>query len=58
MVLVINIFYGFVINILYGTMPAQVLNSGRVIPGYGHAVLRKTDPRFTSQARPGSPRTW
>jgi len=23
------------------------LNTGRVIPGYGHAVLRKTDPRFT-----------
>ena len=32
-------------------MCAQVLNSGRVIPGYGHAVLRKTDPRFSSQAR-------
>eukprot|EP01126_Amoeba_proteus_P028608 TRINITY_DN281_c0_g1_i7.p1 TRINITY_DN281_c0_g1~~TRINITY_DN281_c0_g1_i7.p1 ORF type:complete len:485 (-),score=88.72 TRINITY_DN281_c0_g1_i7:192-1565(-) len=27
----------------------QVLNSGRVIPGYGHAVLRKTDPRYTCQ---------
>jgi len=25
------------------------LVSGRVIPGYGHAVLRKTDPRFTVQ---------
>lgn len=24
----------------------EVLNSGRVIPGYGHAVLRATDPRF------------
>jgi citrate synthase len=24
------------------------LNSGRVIPGYGHAVLRATDPRFTA----------
>lgn len=23
------------------------LNSGKVIPGYGHAVLRVTDPRFT-----------
>jgi citrate synthase len=22
------------------------LGEGRVIPGYGHAVLRKTDPRF------------
>lgn len=27
----------------------DILNSGRVIPGYGHAVLRKTDPRFTCQ---------
>jgi citrate synthase len=25
------------------------LNSGRVIPGYGHAVLRVPDPRFTAQ---------
>jgi len=25
------------------------LNSGKVIPGYGHAVLRVTDPRFTAQ---------
>ncbi len=24
------------------------LESGRVIPGYGHAVLRATDPRFTA----------
>ncbi len=23
------------------------LASGQVIPGYGHAVLRQTDPRFT-----------
>jgi citrate synthase len=27
----------------------DTLNSGKVIPGYGHAVLRKTDPRFTAQ---------
>jgi len=27
----------------------DTLNSGQVIPGYGHAVLRKTDPRFTIQ---------
>ena len=27
----------------------DTLNSGRVIPGYGHAVLRKTDPRFSVQ---------
>jgi citrate synthase len=25
------------------------INSGQVVPGYGHAVLRKTDPRFTAQ---------
>jgi citrate synthase len=27
----------------------ETLNSGQVIPGYGHAILRKTDPRFTAQ---------
>ncbi len=27
----------------------DTLNSGQVIPGYGHAVLRKTDPRYTVQ---------
>jgi citrate synthase len=27
----------------------ETLNSGQVVPGYGHAVLRKTDPRYTSQ---------
>lgn len=27
----------------------DTLNSGQVIPGYGHAVLRKSDPRFTAQ---------
>jgi citrate synthase len=25
------------------------LKQGRVVPGYGHAVLRKTDPRYTCQ---------
>merc|ERR1719495_798314 len=25
------------------------LKGGRVVPGYGHAVLRKTDPRYTCQ---------
>lgn len=25
---------------------AQTLKSGKVVPGFGHAVLRKTDPRF------------
>jgi citrate synthase len=41
-----------------GQMPSEdemrqfvwdTLNSGQVIPGYGHAVLRKTDPRYTIQ---------
>ncbi|HEY2981345.1 MAG TPA: citrate (Si)-synthase [Anaerolineales bacterium] len=27
----------------------EFLNSGKVIPGYGHGVLRGTDPRFTAQ---------
>jgi citrate synthase len=27
----------------------ETLNSGKVIPGYGHAVLRVPDPRFTAQ---------
>lgn len=27
----------------------HTLDSGNVIPGYGHAVLRQTDPRFTVQ---------
>lgn len=27
----------------------DTLNSGQVIPGYGHAVLRKTDPRYMIQ---------
>jgi len=27
----------------------DTLKAGKVIPGYGHAVLRKTDPRYTSQ---------
>lgn len=27
----------------------QTLQQGRVVPGYGHAVLRITDPRFTVQ---------
>lgn len=27
----------------------DTLKSGQVVPGYGHAVLRKTDPRYTCQ---------
>jgi len=26
-----------------------LLKKGQVIPGYGHAVLRKTDPRYIAQ---------
>jgi citrate synthase len=28
----------------------NTLRSGQVLPGYGHAVLRKTDPRYSFQA--------
>jgi citrate synthase len=27
----------------------DTLNAGQVVPGYGHAVLRKTDPRYVAQ---------
>jgi citrate synthase len=27
----------------------KTLSEGKVVPGYGHAVLRKTDPRFMAQ---------
>ena len=27
----------------------KTLDEGKVIPGFGHAVLRKTDPRYTAQ---------
>jgi citrate synthase len=45
-------------NKMEGKMPTEdemkqyvwdTLNSGQVIPGYGHAVLRKTDPRYMIQ---------
>jgi citrate synthase len=51
---------GFVLGILEqhgGKVPSDedlkkfvwdTLNSGRVVPGYGHAVLRATDPRFSA----------
>lgn len=29
----------------------ETLNSGQVIPGYGHGVLRETDPRYMAQQR-------
>jgi len=31
----------------------KTLNSGQLIPGYGHAVLRQPDPRYTAQFRFG-----
>jgi citrate synthase len=31
----------------------ETLDAGQVIPGYGHAVLRTTDPRFTAQLQFG-----
>lgn len=31
------------------TFVDQTLKSGKVVPGYGHAVLRKTDPRFVCE---------
>lgn len=31
------------------TYVADTLKGGKVVPGYGHAVLRKTDPRFTCE---------
>jgi len=31
------------------TYVKQTLSEGKIVPGYGHAVLRKTDPRFTAQ---------
>jgi len=27
----------------------KTLNAGQVVPGFGHAVLRKTDPRYSAQ---------
>ena len=32
----------------------ETLKSGKVVPGYGHAVLRKTDPRFQAQMEFGN----
>jgi citrate synthase len=32
-----------------GDYVRRTLAEGKVVPGYGHAVLRKTDPRFTAQ---------
>lgn len=32
-----------------GQYVQETLDSGKVVPGYGHAVLRQPDPRFTAQ---------
>ena len=32
-----------------GDYVRKTLSEGRVVPGYGHAVLRQPDPRFTAQ---------
>ncbi|MCK5463876.1 MAG: citrate (Si)-synthase, partial [Bacteroidales bacterium] len=46
------------VKIMDGKLPSEAkmkefvwdtLNSGQVVPGFGHAVLRKTDPRYTMQ---------
>ncbi len=29
----------------------RTLKSGKVVPGYGHAVLRETDPRYSCQVQ-------
>lgn len=36
-----------------GDYVQKTLTEGKVVPGYGHAVLRKTDPRFTAQVEFG-----
>jgi citrate synthase len=51
---------GWLIDVrdMFGGVPSReelhkfawdTLNSGKVIPGYGHAVLRVTDPRYVAQ---------
>ncbi|HVM72463.1 MAG TPA: citrate (Si)-synthase [Anaerolineales bacterium] len=51
---------GWLIDVrdMFGGVPSRdelykfawdTLNGGKVIPGYGHAVLRVTDPRYTAQ---------
>ncbi len=32
-----------------GDYVKKTMSEGKVVPGYGHAVLRQTDPRFTAQ---------
>ena len=49
-----------VMNKMGGKIPTEeemakfvwdTLNSGQVVPGFGHAVLRKTDPRYMEQRK-------
>lgn len=40
---------GEVSNKVLADLCWETLNAGRVIPGFGHAVLRKTDPRYMAQ---------
>lgn len=40
---------GEVSNRVLADLCWETLNAGRVIPGFGHAVLRKTDPRYMAQ---------
>ena len=38
-----------VLEAVYILLFLHTLKSGQVIPGYGHAVLRQTDPRYMAQ---------
>jgi len=46
--MVIKKFNGLPTNEQLDAFARETLGSGRVIPGYGHAVLRITDPRFVA----------
>jgi citrate synthase len=39
----------FLQHLLVAKAVWNTLNSGQVVPGFGHAVLRKTDPRYMAQ---------
>lgn len=53
---VYNKFGGVPSNEQLAEFALETLKSGQVIPGYGHAILRKTDPRFTAQFEFGKAR--
>ena len=38
-----------ILNLVFADYVKKTLSAGRVVPGYGHAVLRKTDPRYIAQ---------